>query len=75
MGYVCFQEPFVSYLDPDFGPVAGGTMVTISGDNLGVGNRQVTDVKLEPGHAVCENPYVYPDVRSDARLVYTLIYV
>ena len=58
------QKPVISKLSPASGPKSGGTRITLSGDDLGVGTRNIkvyiTDIegdKLE-----CTNPKVVPDV-------------
>ena len=58
------QKPVISKLMPASGPKSGGTRITLSGDDLGVGTRNIqvyiTDnqgLKLE-----CTDPKVEPDV-------------
>ena len=42
---------------PDYGPIAGGTRVTISGQHLGIGNR---NVHVELKGKSCLRPEVRP---------------
>ena len=40
-------NPFVSSVKPTFGPVAGGTTLTVRGTALGAGNHENTGVTIE----------------------------
>ena len=58
------QKPVISKLMPASGPKSGGTRITLSGDNLGVGTRNIkvyiTD--SEGSKLECTNPKVEPDL-------------
>lgn len=59
------QRPVIESIDPDYGPFAGGTVLTLQGENLGVGNRNnenITSVTLQPGDISCNNSRFYPNI-------------
>ncbi|XP_053376909.1 plexin-B1-like [Mercenaria mercenaria] len=58
-----YKIPRVTAMYPTFGPKAGGTTVTIYGNNLRVGNRNVS-VLL--GNQPCQQSKVYPEEVTDA---------
>ena len=42
MSYNVFQNPIITRMVPSAGPQAGGTLVTMFGHNLAIGNKNVT---------------------------------
>ena len=40
------ETPNITGVDPEFGPVSGGTAVVVSGDSLRVGNRENTNITV-----------------------------
>ncbi|XP_053374106.1 hepatocyte growth factor receptor-like [Mercenaria mercenaria] len=57
-----YNTPSITDIHPKYGPKAGGTLLTLSGQNLGVGNRDV-DVFL--GSQICKQATVYPQLPPD----------
>ncbi len=53
-------EPIVSSVFPSLGPVAGGTVVSVRGSGLGIGNKIKTVVNLELSETIysCNVMYV-----------------
>jgi len=45
-----FQTVTVTNVEPDYGPVAGGTRVTLSGENLRSEQIQAAHVVIGPKH-------------------------
>ncbi|XP_053386959.1 plexin-B-like [Mercenaria mercenaria] len=54
-----YKKVKVTHIFPTFGPQAGGTKITLNGDNLGIGNRQI-EVVL--GSKSCKQALVYPNI-------------
>ncbi|XP_060574588.1 plexin-2-like [Ruditapes philippinarum] len=50
-----YRVPTATGIEPSFGPEAGGTRVTIFGENLGIGNR---NVHVTIGGSKCSGPKV-----------------
>jgi len=53
----------VTSLEPTQGPALGGTLITFTGENLGIGNRIVERVILYPTETSplnCINPTIQP---------------
>ena len=68
------QKPVISKLVPASGPKSGGTRITLTGDDLGVGTRNIkvyiTDIE---GHKLeCTNPKVEPDI---GLVIIRLVYI
>ncbi|XP_053374104.1 plexin-B-like [Mercenaria mercenaria] len=57
-----YKTPIITDIHPKYGPKAGGTLLTLSGNNLGVGNREVV-VLL--GAYLCTEATVYPRLPLD----------
>ncbi|XP_045169868.2 hepatocyte growth factor receptor-like isoform X2 [Mercenaria mercenaria] len=57
-----YKTPSITDIHPKYGPKAGGTLLTLSGDNLGVGNREVVVVI---GPSYCTQATVYPQLPLD----------
>lgn len=53
------QIPVITMIHPPYAPKAGGTRITIDGQNLGIGNRNIS-VML--GNKNCLRPEVKPDM-------------
>ena len=58
------QKPVISKLVPASGPKSGGTRITLSGSDLGVGTRNIkVYITDSEGHKLeCTNPIVEPDI-------------
>ncbi|XP_053376910.1 plexin-A4-like [Mercenaria mercenaria] len=58
-----YKIPRVTAIYPTFGPKAGGTTVTIYGNNLSVGNKNVSVLF---GNQPCQQSKIYPEEETDA---------
>jgi len=57
----------VASMEPTRGPALGGTLITFTGENLGIGNRIVERVMFnssDTGPWNCINPTVQPSLPS-----------
>ncbi|XP_052781261.1 plexin-B-like isoform X2 [Mya arenaria] len=59
-----WKDGHITSMEPTSGPKAGGTMITLRGENLGVGNRIISSVVFDNG-AKCEHPEVYPHIPTN----------
>ena len=50
----------ITGITPTQGPSKGGTVITIFGENLGIGNRKIESVEFN--HVKCAMPQVRPDI-------------
>jgi len=58
----------ITGITPTQGPSKGGTVITIFGENLGIGNRKISSVRFLSASGddiYCRNPQVQPEVHFD----------
>ncbi|XP_052781258.1 plexin-B-like isoform X2 [Mya arenaria] len=54
-----WKNATITSIEPTSGPKAGGTMITLKGDNLGIGNRIISEVRFND-KSLCKSPKIYP---------------